>query len=98
MRRASNYFLKFDKNYYVDKLHWNKSFTTLERYVQEIEFRFFEVHCITLSAHFVKTKRNKNQGRSQDFLKGGVTLCQSEGTHQIVIMAKISSWHFRHLL
>ena len=28
----------------------------------------------------------------------GVTLCQSEGTHQIVTMAKILSWHFRHLL
>jgi len=25
------------------------------------------------------------QGRSQDFSKGGVTLCQSEGTHQIVM-------------
>ena len=24
--------------------------------------------------------------------------CQSEGTHQIVTMAKVSSWHFRHLL
>ena len=31
------------------------------------------------------------QGRSQDFLKGEVTLCQSEGTHQIVIS-------FHHLL
>ena len=28
----------------------------------------------------------------------GVTLCQSEGTHQIVTVAKVSSWHFRHLL
>ena len=28
----------------------------------------------------------------------GVTLCQGEGIHQIVTMAKISSWHFRHLL
>ena len=31
------------------------------------------------------------QGRSQDFLKGEVTLCQSEGTHLIVIS-------FHHLL
>ena len=28
-------------------------------------------------------------GPSQDISKGGVTLCQSEGTHQIVTMAKI---------
>ena len=39
-----------------------------------------------------------SQGRSQDFSKGGVTLCQSEGTHQMVTMDKVSSWHFRHLL
>ena len=40
------------------------------------------------------------QGHSQDFSKwgGGVTLCESESTHQIVTMANISSWHFRHLL
>ena len=29
---------------------------------------------------------------------GGGTLCESESTHQIVTMANISSWHFRHLL
>ena len=45
------------------------------------------------------TTRNEiSQGRSHDFSKGGVTLCQSEGTHQIVTMAKVSSWQFRHLL
>jgi len=37
-------------------------------------------------------------GAKPGFFKGGVTLCQSEGTHQIVTMTKILSWHFRHLL
>ena len=43
---------------YADKLHWIKIITTLQRYVQKIEFRSFEVYCITLSAHLFK-KINK---------------------------------------
>ena len=37
-------------------------------------------------------------GASPGFFKGGVTLCQGEGTHKIVTMAKVSSGHFCHLL
>ena len=42
-------------------------------------------------------KHGQVQGCSQDFSKGG-TLCQSEGTYQVVTRAKALSWHFRHLL
>ena len=42
--------------------------------------------------------RAKCRGVARIFQRGGVTLCQSEGTHQIVTMAEVSSWHFRHLL
>ena len=51
---GSQLFLKFGKPYYADKIHWIKIFTTLQRYVQENEFRYFEMYCITLSAHLVK--------------------------------------------
>ena len=39
-----------------------------------------------------------NRRVARIFLRGGVTLCQSEGIHQTVTMAKVSSWHLRHLL
>ena len=37
------------------------------------------------------------RGEARTFQRGG-PLCQSEGAHQIGTMAKVSSWHFRHLL
>ena len=56
--KASNFFLNSVNLDYADKLHWIKIFATLQRYVQENDFRSFEMYCITLSAHFVKKKNN----------------------------------------
>ena len=46
-----------------------------------------------------KTTIEEGMGVARIFQRGGgVTLCQSEGIHQVVTMAKVSSWNFHHLV
>ena len=60
--------------------------------------RRFQYRCVVdLKLPIDNRKRLWHRGVARIFQRG-VTLCQSEGTHQIVTMAKVSSWHFQHLL
>jgi len=89
--RGSQPFLKFGKPYYVDKLHSIKIYATLHRYVQENEFRSFEVYCITLSAHFVKKKKTL---KIKHYLQFGTQVIR---TH-VFTSAEIESFALRHRL
>jgi len=77
----------------VYKLHWIKIFTTLQSYVQENEFRSFEVYCIILSTHFVK-KKEKNTLKSNIIYNSASRVIR---TH-VFTSAEIESFSLRHRL
>ena len=49
------------------------------------------------NVHAMKISLDLIHRHCQDFSKGGVTLCQSEGTRLFGHFQAETSWHFRHL-